>query len=115
MQLLVNENLMVLLIFLIQIATVLCSESTPAYRTNEKPKILDQHSANELILTSCDPNLNFQVTSLAKPDWPRSTPTIPSMFFKSANENVCFICLRNFYAVSFIETITPILLVTFSI
>lgn len=40
------------------------------------------------MLTACDPNLNFHLTSLAKPNWPRSAPTIPCMFYKNLNEKV---------------------------
>ena len=48
----------------------------------------DPDLANQLLLSACDPTLNFQVTSLAKPNWPRSAPTIPCMFYKDQNEKV---------------------------
>ena len=69
---------------------ILRSQPSMTYQITQKMLIDDPRLANELMLTACDPNLNFQLTSLAKPNWPRSTPTIPCMFYKNLNESVCF-------------------------
>ena len=64
------------------------SHPSALYPTDEKITSDDPDLANQLLLSACDPTLNFQVTSLAKPNWPRSAPTIPCMFYKDQNEKV---------------------------
>ena len=72
---------------------IISNQPPSVYQNNEKILLDEANLANQLMLT--DPNLNFQLNSLAKPNWPRSAPTIPCTFYKSQNEKVYLILSSN--------------------
>ena len=66
----------------------ICCQPPNSNQKDERLALDDARLVNENMLKTCDPNLNFHLTSLAKPNWPKSAPTIPNMFYKNLNEKV---------------------------